>query len=104
MTLFADGLRAAPLQEIVRGTTDRGRRGERAETLLAALAVVMQSPAQTDERQDREREDLQEVRDVWSSRMHQLREVSAQQKHEQQGEGRLRPQEELSFEPVDRST
>ena len=58
MALFADQLRAAPLEEIVRGAADRCRRGERAEALLATLAVVVQRPAQPDERQDRKRENL----------------------------------------------
>jgi hypothetical protein len=103
MTLLADQLRAAPFEEIVRGAADRSRRSERAEALLAALAVVVQSPAQTNERQDRERENLQKVCDVWRSRMHRLTEISARQEHEQQGKRCLRPQEKLPFEPVELS-
>ncbi len=95
VALFAGQLGAVPLEEIVRGAAYTGGCSKRVEALLATLFLIAEGPAQAEEREDNEEEDLKYVPGVRQCRMEGLADIRAQQKCEKQNERRFCGEEEL---------
>ena len=57
----ADLLGAVPLEQIARRAADASGRVKAAEAVLAALILIEEGPAQTEEREENEGEDLNDV-------------------------------------------
>lgn len=103
MALLAAEFGAVPFKKIVRRTAHACRCGEGVQALLAALLLVAEGPAQTDQRNEDERENLEEVGGVRQRGVYRPTEVVAQQKRESEDFRDLHGKEELPLDPEARS-
>jgi len=83
VALFAVELGAVPFEQIVGGTADAGGGVEQVQALLAALLLIAEDPAQADEREEYEGEELKDVGDVAGGDVDCRAGVYAEQKYEQ---------------------
>lgn len=99
---FAAEFGAVPFEEVAGGAADACRSGERAEAVFAALLLVGKRPAEGEQGEKNEREDLEEVgrERVWGG--DRLRDGGAEEKREQKEEGELGGKEALAAEPEGR--
>jgi hypothetical protein len=93
-------LGAIPLQQIPGRTTHAGWFSKQTEALLAAHFLVAQRPSQACERKKNEVQYLEEVRGVRHLRKNRNRQVGTQKEGEEQYQGNLQCEKELTVQPI----
>lgn len=97
--MLAGELCAVPLQEVVGGAAYAGRGGEDVQATLAAVLLIVDGPADADEGEEDEGEDLEEVGGVGEQRVDGEAEVGAEEEDGDEGGEDLGGEEELATEP-----
>ena len=67
--------------------------------MFAALLLIADGPAQAQQREEHEGEELQQIRGKWDPRVQRYAEIDAQQKSQQQNLECLQDEEEMALDP-----
>ena len=92
-------LRTIPLQQVMRGTADASGRCERVQAVFAALLLIVNCPAQADQREENEEINPEEVGRGGERVVQRLTGIEAQDKGEDQDLDDFRREEGLLLEP-----